>query len=300
MTKRSKNCPRIFNNFLSRPFIHDGAITSLLSEEKDEEGSFHDNHSKLSISHRRGVKWRGRWRGIGAVHPPGGRERTNGNEKRIREFQSVALPGPSTGAALRGWPVYWIPQKFLTTPLFERRPFSRSPSREARAFFPLARSSTPPLPPSPSFALSPRQKFRDIPARNTCHREHAVGYRDSVMKLRFRQIHRRHSPPLSRSLRNVDQCDPLQFREQTSLPSIFHGDLYDLHIDWNYNFEIFTICILHMINYKLNLEFYFLNFLFSFVNDFTFEFIFINIYKERNNFLRIFFVYSIDINSLCK
>lgn len=55
-----------------------------------------------------------------------------------------------------------------------------------------------------------------------------------------------------------------------------------------------------MINYKLNLEFYFLNFLFSFVNDFTFEFIFINIYKERNNFLRIFFVYSIDINSLCK
>lgn len=39
-----------------RPFIHDGAIASLLSEEKDEEGSFRDNHSKLSISHRRGVK----------------------------------------------------------------------------------------------------------------------------------------------------------------------------------------------------------------------------------------------------
>lgn len=31
-------------------------------------------------------------------------------------FQSIMLHGHGTGAALRGWPVYWVPQKFLTTP----------------------------------------------------------------------------------------------------------------------------------------------------------------------------------------
>lgn len=66
----------------------------LKSEEKDEEGSrsifCHDKHSKLS--HHRGVKWR--WRGIRAVHPPCGRKNKR-ERKRMREFQSVALPGPA-------------------------------------------------------------------------------------------------------------------------------------------------------------------------------------------------------------
>lgn len=93
MTKRSKNCPRIFNNFLSRPFIHDGAITSLLSEEKDEEGSFHDNHSKLSISHR-GVKWRDEEESEPFIPLAGEKEQT-GTKKESGSFRVSRYPGPA-------------------------------------------------------------------------------------------------------------------------------------------------------------------------------------------------------------
>lgn len=117
------------------------------------------------------------------------REATNeGNEKKGGEFQSVALPGSSTGAALRGWPVYWIPQKFLTTPRFERRQdhslsTSRSPLPLRCAGFLSCFGSF--ASPAPSRKIS---RYTGS-ATNTCHRERlSIGYRDSVMKLRFWQI----------------------------------------------------------------------------------------------------------------
>lgn len=74
------------------------------------------------------------------------REKEQTGTKKNEGVSECRVTGPSTGAALRGWPVYWIPQKFLTTPLFERRPFS--PSREVSvprgSSVSLARSSTPP------------------------------------------------------------------------------------------------------------------------------------------------------------
>lgn len=106
MTKRSKNFQEV-QEFLTifspvfeprdemfRPFIHDGAITSLLSEEKDEEGSFHDNHSKLSISHRRGVKWRDEEESEPFIPLAGEKEQT-GTKKESGSFRVSRYPGPA-------------------------------------------------------------------------------------------------------------------------------------------------------------------------------------------------------------
>lgn len=49
---------------------------------------------------------------------------TNSTQRVQNPFQGIILRGHGTGAAFRGWPVYWVPQKFLTTP---HRKCRRSP-----------------------------------------------------------------------------------------------------------------------------------------------------------------------------
>lgn len=92
-------------------------------------------------------------------------------------FQNITLHGYGTGAALRGWPVYWVPEKFLTTPHRECRhspylfliflfchshPSHLSLSREEEDFFEVSTQ-----------------------AKNyTCQR-HDFGFDDFVMESRF-------------------------------------------------------------------------------------------------------------------
>lgn len=48
-------------------------------------------------------------------------EEANSAYRVQNPFQNITLHGYGTGAALRGWPVYWVPEKFLTTPHRECR-----------------------------------------------------------------------------------------------------------------------------------------------------------------------------------
>lgn len=115
-------------------------------------------------------------------------------------FQNITLHGYGTGAALRGWPVYWVPEKFLTTPHRECRhspylfliflfchshPSHLSLSREEEDFFEVSTQ-----------------------AKNyTCQR-HDFGFDDFVMESRFGRrfflrmffLHARHLYRYSRDI----------------------------------------------------------------------------------------------------
>lgn len=274
MTKRNKNCPRIFNNFLylrrerwtkkekTKCFILLYIVwryyEPLKSEEKDEEGSrsifCHDKHSKLSISSsRRKVKMK---RNQSRSSPL--REKEQTGTKKNEGVSECRVTGPSTGAALRGWPVYWIPQKFLTTPLFERRPFS--PSREISvprgSSVSLARSSTPP-PLSLFLADKNFEIYRlGIPVTESTPSgiEIQLWNFDSDKCIAAILLHCLGACAMWINA----SLDRLKFREQTSPPSIFYADSYDLHIDWNYNFEIFV----YITRWLIELAILFLYFLF--------------------------------------